>query len=128
MQTFYLRTAILFLAALPLAAHAISDDELSQAAEAVNQQAPMMVDQETRLDGAAAGKQSLTYNYTLINYAVDELDANKFKEALRPNLLKAGCQALKPLLSEGVNINYVYRGKNKGELASLMLTASDCGL
>lgn len=126
MQTFSLRTAALLLFISP-AAHAITDAELSQAAEAVNQQAPLMVDDETRLDGADAGKQSLTYHYTLVNYSVGELDANKFKEALRPNLLKAGCETLKPLLSEGIKVQYLYHGKNKADIASVVLTASDCG-
>lgn len=122
------RLTALLLLILPVAAYAVTDAELKQAAEAVNERAPMMVDKETRLDGAEAGSQSLTYNYTLVNYGVDELDKAKFEEALRPTLLKGGCEALKPLLSQGVTINYVYRGKNKAEITSMGLTAADCGL
>jgi len=128
MQSFVIRVTGLLLLSLSFSAHAVTDGELKEAAAAVNQQAPMMVDEETRLDGADSGNQSLTYNYTLVNYAADELDGEKFAEALQPTLLKAGCDALRPLLSQGVTVHYVYRGKNKGAIASLVLTAKDCGL
>lgn len=126
MQTFSLRTAVLLLFISP-AAHAISDAELSQAADGVNQQAPLMVDKETRLDGASAGKQSLSYHYTLVNYGVGELDANKFEEALRPSLIKAGCETLKPLLIEGIKVQYIYRDKNNADITSVAVTAAECG-
>lgn len=127
MQSFIIRGIAALLFTLPLAANAITDNELREAAAAVNQQAPMMVDQETRLDGASSGKQSLTYNYTMVNYAVSDLDVDKFTQALRPSLLKAGCEVLKPLLSQGVDVNYVYRDKAEADIAALKLTAADCG-
>ena len=127
MQSFIIRGIAALLFTLPLAANAITDNELKEAAAAVNQQAPMMVDQETRLDGASSGKQSLTYNYTMVNYAVSDLDVDKFTQALRPSLLKAGCEVPKPLLSQGVDVNYVYRDKAEDDIAALKLTAADCG-
>ncbi|MDZ7805435.1 hypothetical protein [Thiohalophilus sp.] len=128
MRALFLRTSTLLLGALTLNAYAVTDDELQQAADAVNQQAPMMVDQETRLDGADSGSQVLTYNYTLVNYNAGDLDRNKFTQALRPTMLKSGCKTLEPLLSEGIDVQYVYRGKDKGEIATLGLTRADCGL
>lgn len=126
MRTHALRLFTLLLGSTALSAYAVTDAELKEAADAVNQQAPIMVDEHTRLDNASAGQQSLTYHYTLVNYAASDLDKTKFVEALRPNLLKAGCQTLKNLLNEGVDVNYSYSGKNKGAIASLTLTASDC--
>jgi hypothetical protein len=121
------RTFIVFSLALPLGAQAISDAELQQAADAVNQRTPLMVDKDTRLDNATSGKQRLIYNYTLINYKSGDLDREKFESALRPGLLKAGCQTLKPLLSEGVSVHYVYKGKDAGTVGSVILSPGDCG-
>lgn len=127
MRSLFISLSTLLLCTLSMNASAVSDDELQQAADAVNQQAPMMVDQETRLDGAESGGQVLTYNYTLVNFSAGDLDKNKFTQALRPTLLESGCKALEPLLSEGVDVQYVYRGKDKGEIATLGLTRADCG-
>ncbi len=126
MQSFFLRISALLLCSLPISVYAISDAELQQAADAVNQQAPMMIDQHTRLDGADAGMQSLTYKYTLVNYTAEQMDGEKFTQGLRPALLESGCDALKPLLSQGVRVHYSYRGKNASEIASVTLTAADC--
>lgn len=128
MRALFIHTSGLLLCALTMNAYAVTDDELQQVAELVNQQAPMMIDQETRLDGADAGSQVLTYNYTLLNYTAGNMDRNKFTQALRPTLLKSGCKTLEPLLSEGVDVQYIYRGKDKGEVATLRLTGADCGL
>jgi len=128
MRAFFIRTSVLLLCALTMNAYAITDDELQQIADAVNQQAPMMIDQETRLDGADSGSQVLIYNYTLVNYTAGDMDRNKFTQALRPTLFKSGCKTLEPLLSQDIDIQYVYRGKDKGEIASLRLTGADCGL
>lgn len=128
MRALFIRTSTVLLCALSMNASAVTDDQLQQAADAVNQQAPMMVDQETRLDGAESGSQMLTYNYTLVNYTADDLDRDKFTRALRPTLLKSGCKALAPLLREGIDVQYVYRGKDKGEIATMGLTGADCGL
>lgn len=121
------RIFIVFSLALPLGAQAISDAELQQAADVVNQRTPMMVDKDTRLDSAASGNQRLIYNYTLINYNASDLDREKFETALRPTLLKAGCQTLKPLLSEGVSVHYVYKGKDAATVGSVILSPGDCG-
>ncbi|MDR9437673.1 MAG: hypothetical protein RI563_12395 [Thiohalophilus sp.] len=127
MRALFIHISTLLLCTLSMNAYAVTDDELQQAADVVNQQAPMMVDQETRLDGADSGNQVLTYNYTLVNYTAGDMDRNKFTQALRPTLLESGCKALEPLLSEGVDVQYVYRGKDKGEIATLGLTGADCG-
>lgn len=127
MRSLFISLGTLLFCTLSVNAAAVSDDELQQAADAVNQQAPMMVDQETRLDGAESGGQVLTYNYTLVNFAAGDLDKNKFTQALRPTMLESGCKTLEPLLSEGIDVQYVYRGKDKGEIATLGLTRADCG-
>ncbi len=127
MSKLSLRIFIVLALSLPISVYAVSDAELKQAAAAVNKRAPVMVDQDTRLDGAESGKQSLTYNYTLVNYNSSELDSAKFESAMRPSLLKAGCQALKPILSEGVKVNYIYKGKDAVTVSNISLKPSDCG-
>lgn len=127
MPKLLLRIATVFALSLPISVYAVSDAELKQAAAAVNQRAPVMVDQDTRLDGATSGKQTLTYNYTLVNYSSADLDSAKFESAMRPSLLKAGCQALKPILSAGVTVNYIYKGKDAATVSNISLKPSDCG-
>lgn len=52
-------------------------DGFGTAAEQINQSAPTMVDEETRLDKASVGPGALlTYHYTLPNFASEDLDAN----------------------------------------------------
>lgn len=101
--------------------------ELQQAADAVNQQTPMMLDAETRLDKASTGNKQFKYHYSLINYTAAELDSEKFKAALRPTLIQTSCTQLKPFFDRGVSVVYMYNDKNGKNVASLTLTGKDCG-
>lgn len=52
------------------------DEQLLKVSETMNMNCPMMVDSDTRLDNTMSlPEKILAYNYTLVNYTIDELDA-----------------------------------------------------
>ncbi|UJP65517.1 hypothetical protein [Mongoliitalea daihaiensis] len=65
------------------------DNYLQQAATEVNKSCPMMVDQETRLDGAEALPGNVfQYNYTLINMVAEGVNIEGIKEILEPQITR----------------------------------------
>jgi hypothetical protein len=67
--------------------HPSIDQQMQAAANDVNKVCPVMVDQETRLDNAIAGPGKLfTYNYTLINFSIDEIDTDIFSANIRTTM------------------------------------------
>jgi hypothetical protein len=61
------------------------DEILTEASTMLNQDLPMKIDQDTQWDSTFVGPgQMMNYNYTLLNYSLDQLDANKFASEIRP--------------------------------------------
>ena len=52
------------------------DATLKQAATELNENLPMMVDADTRLDTSMGINGKFRYNYTLVNYTAEEFDSN----------------------------------------------------
>ncbi len=61
-----------------------------EAAEEVNKDCPVMLDQETRLDSASVpSENTFMYNYTLVNWVKDSIDVNAFNDTMQPIILES---------------------------------------
>lgn len=90
------------------------EDYLQQAATEVNKSCPMMVDQETRLDGAEALPGNVfQYNYTLINMMAEGVNVEGIKEILEPQITRQVVknEQLKVFRDREVTMAYRYHDK-----------------
>jgi hypothetical protein len=106
--------------------------ELIHAANGVNADAPRMIDDITRLDGAHAGPGTLfTYEYTLTNIRAGLLSAaslDTLRRRLSADVHQEVCRetALEPLLRIGAVIRFQYRDRDGQELALASVSSADC--
>ena len=106
----------------------VFDKALVEAANQINQNLPIMVDSDTRWDSTMAfpGKV-FSYYLTIINYTVDEIDAEAFEIEIRPNLINniKTNSDMKDFRNNKVTLNYVYRDKNNIEIIQIKITYDD---
>jgi hypothetical protein len=64
------------------------DEQLIKISEQINQNCPMVIDSETRLDNTIGGPGKMfMYNYTLVNMSKDEIDIPQFKTYIEPRVI-----------------------------------------
>lgn len=90
------------------------DKEMILVAEEINKSCPIMVDSETRLDNATALPGNIfQYNYTLVNYTIDGLDAVELKNFMEPvitNNVRTNPQ-MQYQRDKKTTVNYYYKDK-----------------
>lgn len=92
-----------------------AEDYLQRAATEVNKSCPMMVDQETRLDGAEALPGNVfQYNYTLINMVAEGVNIEGIKEILEPQITRQVVknEQLQVFRDREVTMAYRYHDRN----------------
>lgn len=102
---------------------------LAQIAGQANQAAPAEVDPNTRLDSAKAGPGlKLTITYTLVNAAVEGVDATTFDARLTPTITTGSCKNpdLRPLIDQGVVLALDYRGSDGSPIKTLSINKATC--
>ena len=102
--------------------------KLEKAAEELNKVAPFMINEDTRLESAAAvPENSFHYNYTLVNYTIDEIDVDALEKRLALELLEniKSNELMKSFREERVTIAYNYSDKNGIFLFALEFTPPD---
>ena len=102
------------------------DTQLMKFANEFNKNCPFMVDSETRADNVGVVANTIHYNFTIIDYGVDEIDKELFEE-LRPPLLN-GIKThpeMKYLRDKRVNFVYNYRDKNGKHMISFKFTPQE---
>jgi hypothetical protein len=102
---------------------------LAQASNELNKTVPLMVDEETRLDGTTAGPgKVLLYRYTLVNVVKDtSLDTKTLENAIRPiivNQYKTSA-GFKTFREAGVSMRYQYSDKNGVFITELVIGPED---
>jgi hypothetical protein len=104
------------------------DATLKQAATELNENLPMMVDADTRLDTSIGINGKFRYNYTLVNYTAEELDSNALKEAMRPKLVNSYCTVadMRTFVENNVPVTYAYSGKDGKEIVTITVTSEEC--
>lgn len=102
---------------------------LEKIAETVNAKAPMMIDEETRLDKMTVGPGVRgVFHYTVINYPSADLDPAWFTQELRPSLIKSSCKKDSMIIaSRGMGtMAYVYYGNDGRVVSTQNITMDDC--
>ncbi len=104
------------------------DEQLLKISETVNMNCPMMVDSDTRLDNTATlpGK-TLAYNYTLINYTIDDLDADALNTELKPGIVNnvKTNPDMKNFRNNEVTLKYIYKDKDGIFITSIVVQPVD---
>jgi len=122
----YLSLFILLILASSVQAE-MSTNQLRGFANEVNRRVPMMMDEYTRLDGADAGKNLLTYKFTLLNVQIHKVNVRKLESKLAIQVIKNVCNRLQVLIKRGVTIQYYYRDVNGQKLTQVAVDKVDCG-
>ena len=89
---------------------------------------PLMIDETTRMDQISASTDALTYAYSLIGVAEDELNVEAFVDALRPGILQQVCvfSAYRKILDDGARLVYEYRYESGARAVRIQLSEDDC--
>jgi hypothetical protein len=91
------------------------DKAMMEAASELNKTCPIMVDQDTRLDNAAAlPGNTFQYNYTLVNLDKSEVNIDTVKKYIEPQIINnvKTNPDLKAYRDNKVTMAYNYRDKN----------------
>lgn len=108
------------------------ENELQTAATEINRDAPILVDEYTRLDGAVAGPgRALTYRYTLIETDVDQVlesVLHDFEENMTQVLRSTTCDdpGMRYLLNSGVRLVYTYNDSMGRFVTQFEVNGRDC--
>mgnify|MGYP000648698396 CR=1 FL=1 len=97
----------------------------------VNEAAPFMVDDQTRLDGARVGPGArITYSYTLTGFSSQEIDAGSISPEVMTALTSSTCsnEEIRPSLSHGGIYIYEYYGKDNVQIGSFEIDKQVCGI
>jgi len=105
-----------------------TDLALREGIKTINKSLPTMIDKDTRLDHASIQDRDLYYNYTLVNWSVDNLDITRFTSVMTPKLKTAQCveEESRALLNAGRKVVYMYRDKASEPVAKIVVEKSDC--
>lgn len=98
------------------------DQAMMQVASELNRSCPIMVDSETRLDNAIAlPDNKFQYNYTLINYTIDEIDIQQLRDNIEPGIINnvKTNPDLKTFREHAVSMVYAYKDKNSEHLLKI---------
>jgi len=94
----------------------------------VNNNFPVMVDAETRLEKTSAKGKTFTYHYTLVNIMSSMVNPEKFKDAMDANIKKQMCSntTLRTYMDMGATLEHSYRGKDHMPIAAIQVIKTDC--
>jgi len=92
---------------------------LKKMATEMNSQAPIQLDEDTRMMSAIALQKTLTFNMQLFNYTASQVDSNRLSQVIKENLDHTVCKskATRDLIDLGVQYVYLYSG-NDGKLVT----------
>lgn len=100
------------------------------AAKQINDSAPTMVDEETRMDGASVGPGALlTYHYTFPNYSSRDIESALIQTNVFPSVKRGVCSSkeMKPSLQYGGKYTYSYSGNDGVHIGEFTIDRHDCG-
>lgn len=91
------------------------DKVLVEVSNQINENCPLMLDKDTRLDGTVAlPDNTLKYNYTLVNLSQSEIDPTDLKSYLEPKIVNnvKTSPDMKYFRDNRVTLLYAYYDKN----------------
>jgi hypothetical protein len=102
------------------------DNELMNAAGELNENLPIMINDETRLDNVmATSENTFMYNYTLVNMVADSIDVIDMRNFMEPRILNdvRTNPGLKAFRDRGTTMVYNYKDENGVFLLKIAITA-----
>ena len=95
----------------------------------INQETPLWVDSDTRLNSVVVLGRTLTYNYQVVNFSGSDLDVPFFGRTVLENLNHMVCQseATRILIDLGVRYVYLYFGMDGKLITRIVLESYRCG-
>jgi hypothetical protein len=106
------------------------DKSLMKVSSQLNENLPMMIDRETRLENTMGGPgKKFTYYYRLVNYEAEEIDLAEFNRNVATTVRRNAInnKQLKLMFKKGVTVIYNYNGKNGKFIADIRITPSEAG-
>jgi hypothetical protein len=109
-----------------------AEKQLQEAADSLNQNAPRMIDAQTRLDRVDVGAGLVfTYEYTLMNQRVAALapdNLERFQRQIQQRLNKLACEEhkLDGLLRLANAVKYVYHDRDGADVTTAVITSAGC--
>jgi len=100
-----------------------------KAAEQMNEQNPVMVSENIRMDRVVAGPGArLTYFYSIPKHSSNDYDHNEFLANIKPGLKEEVCadKDMKFVLGYGAVYVYSYSGNDGVEIARVEVSKDDC--
>lgn len=90
---------------------------LKKMAGEMNSQAPIQLDEDTRMMSVTALQKTMTFNVRLPNYGSSQVDPKRIEQVAKENLNHTVClsKATRDLIDVGVKYIYLYSG-NDGKL------------
>ncbi|MBT9496637.1 MAG: type II secretion system pilot lipoprotein GspS-beta [Zoogloea sp.] len=92
---------------------------LKKMASEMNSQAPIQLDEDTRMMSVIALQKTITFNMRLVNYKASQVDPSRISQVAKENLNHTVCKskATRDLIDLGVQYVYLYSG-NDGMLVT----------
>lgn len=126
---FIVSTCMINAFAAPSKEYLSSREFLSKVCNEANKTMPMMIDKETMATSTYALDKELNYAYTLVHYSSADIDKQEFLSKQTPSIKNFVCKSpdMQKFQKNGVSISYVYYGNDKGFIAKITVTPSQCG-
>jgi len=101
---------------------------LMKTASELNQNLPMMVDSETRLDATVGINKTFRYNYTLVNYSSNDVTAKEIKDGLTEQVTNYVCttKSMEIFVKNDITITYAYYSKEGKEITTIPVPSYKC--
>lgn len=99
------------------------------AADSINSQVPIMVDEHTMLDEATVGPGGrITYHYTLVDLPAGQISAADLRKDLQPAVVQNVCTSaqMAPSLEYGGVYTFSYSGSDGVNVVRFDVAQSDC--
>ncbi|MEM7196004.1 MAG: hypothetical protein AAF402_13725 [Pseudomonadota bacterium] len=104
------------------------DRLLQGVARITNEQLPVMVDSETRLESVTAEEKHLIFRYVLVNYDASEIDPDRLYGLLGEAVVQQSCSMinLKPAYQQGAIVVHRYVGKDELAILDIEIGKDNC--
>jgi hypothetical protein len=103
------------------------DVELAVAANKINSEAPKIINDVTRMDGASYGPGAVfKYRLTFYNHRSDQITKSDFSSMWDAAQLKRTCETMSKVIDRDVQVIYEYRGIDGKAVGQVELSKKNC--
>lgn len=101
---------------------------LKKMAGEINSQAPIQLDEDTRITSVIALQKTITFNMRLPRLKYSDVDPNRIAQAARENLNHTVClsKATRTLVDMGVEYVYLYSGSDGKLITRVVIKSYQC--